>query len=70
MEEYNKLMNLKLHEGMEINNGYFYITRVVGGWIYDRQEPQVNISNVVFIPITSDRTLSKLLTTKQKENGK
>ena len=54
MEE---LLNMKLHETIEIFNGKFVITRVPGGWIYDRQEPTVNIANPVFVPFCVDATL-------------
>lgn len=48
-----ELLNMKLHEEMEINNGSYYVTRVLGGWIYCRQEPRVNIANPVFIPFST-----------------
>ena len=51
----NELLNMKLHETKEILNGTFIITRVPGGWIYDRQEPTANISNPVFEPFCSFR---------------
>lgn len=52
-EELQELIQMKLHETKEIHNGAYVITRVPGGWIYDRQEPKVNISNVVFVPFTT-----------------
>lgn len=44
------LVNMKIHEQKTILDGRFVITRVPGGWIYDRQEPQADISNPVFVP--------------------
>ena len=41
---------MKIHEQKKILNGQYVITRVIGGWIYERQEPQVNISQIVFVP--------------------
>lgn len=41
---------MKLHEQIVILNGQFVVTRVPGGWIYDIQEPTVNIANPVFVP--------------------
>lgn len=55
----NELLNMKLHETKEILNGTFIITRVPGGWIYDRQEPTVNIANPVFVPFCPDEILLK-----------
>lgn len=44
------LINMKLHEQKEILGRQYVITRVPGGWIYCRQEPQVNIAHPVFVP--------------------
>lgn len=59
MENKNKLsegtlmLNMKLHEQLEVCNGAYLITRVIGGWIYCRQEPSVNIANPVFVPFST-----------------
>jgi len=52
-----KLLNMKLHDTVVINNGFYVITRVLGGWIYCRQEPTVNIANPVFVPFNTDPTI-------------
>ena len=48
----SELIHMKLHESREINNGEYIVTRVLGGWIYCRQEPQANIANPVFVPFS------------------
>lgn len=45
-----ELLEMDMHEQRDILNWQFRITRVVWGWIYDRQEQTVGISNPVFIP--------------------
>jgi hypothetical protein len=46
-----QLLNMNLHECY--NCKHTYITRVMGGWIYERQEPQVNVLSQVFIPFST-----------------
>ena len=44
---------MKLHKQKKILNGQYIITRVIGGWIYERQEgPTVfpAILQIVFVP--------------------
>ena len=53
----NELLEMKLHDTIRILDGKYVITRVPGGWIYDRQEPKVNISRPIFIPYQIDRIL-------------
>jgi hypothetical protein len=52
-----ELLEMKLHDQMIILNGQYVITRVPGGWIYDREEPSANISNPVFVPLVKDSLL-------------
>ena len=53
LSEATKLLNMKIHEQIEVNNGMYNVTRVLGGWIYCRQEPAVNIANPVFVPFST-----------------
>lgn len=54
-------MNLpiKLHE--TTITGGFKITKVPGGYIYCREEPQVNIANPVFVPDTTNQDMYDML---------
>ena len=47
----HELLNMKIHECY--NCKHTLIIRVMGGWIYERQEPQVNIVSQVFIPFST-----------------
>jgi len=54
MEKNKDIYDLKPHESTTIDNGAFVVTRVPGGWIYTREEPQVNIANPVFVPYSKE----------------
>tara|TARA_R110000744_G_scaffold367565_1_gene477104 strand:- start:84 stop:263 length:180 start_codon:yes stop_codon:yes gene_type:complete len=47
----HELLNMKIHQCY--NCKHTLIKRVLGGWIYERQEPQVNIVSQVFIPFST-----------------
>ena len=47
----HELLNMKIHECYDCK--HTIITRVLGGWIYERQERQVNIVSQVFIPFST-----------------
>ncbi len=49
-----ELINMKLHEQIEILNGQYVVTKVPGGWIYCRQESQANIAAPVFVPFSPE----------------
>jgi len=52
--DFHVLMNMELHEVVEIDS--HYIVRVVGGWIYTDRRAD-NAPSGLFIPIASDQTL-------------
>lgn len=65
------IYNLGLHELIEVPK-FGCVIRVPGGWIYTRQEPQVNIANPVFIPFNDEfqdkqQTLKELFPPEEKE---
>lgn len=54
--EAQKLYNLKLNETIEINtNGVnYFITRVIGGWIYNHIRLDQAQMNAVFVPFNNE----------------
>ena len=51
MEEEKTIYTLKLHEYMCVNGGVL-ITRVPGGWIYERTDSDSDI--LVFVPFSNE----------------
>ena len=50
------IYKMKLHERFTLFDEKYklLITRVPGGWIYERQEPSVNLLHQVFIPFDNE----------------
>lgn len=51
------IYDLKLHETFHLLQ--YTVTRVAGGWLYCREEPQVNIAIPVFVPFNDEFQLEK-----------
>lgn len=56
-------MNLpiKLHDWTRTKNNEYKITKVPGGYIYCREEQQVNIANPVFVPDYTNQDMYDML---------
>jgi hypothetical protein len=50
------IYKMKLHERITLFDDKYklLITRVAGGWIYERQEPSVNLLHQVFVPFNNE----------------
>jgi len=48
---FKSIYELELHETLEleVNSGHLAITRVPGGWIYEKRVPGVSVS-ITFVP--------------------
>ena len=51
-EEAKKLYDMPLHGTMEVKTGAisYFVTRVIGGWIYNHPRLDCNQMNSVFVP--------------------
>lgn len=54
--EANKLYKLKLNETVEIktNGVTYFVTRVIGGWIYNHVRLDKTQMNAVFVPFNNE----------------
>ena len=49
------IYELELHETLEleVNSGHLAITRVPGGWVYEKRVPGVSVS-ITFVPFNAE----------------